>query len=178
MSAITNRYARAFADVVIEKHLDRQKTAEDLTLFADLIQSSHELRIIWQNPSVPGVQKRKVLDWIVARAGASPMVRNFIAVLIDRHRISALHEVMHQVELELNERMGLIKAEVTTARPLSNVQKRALEVRMDKLTGKQVLARYAIDLSLLGGAVVKTGSTVYDGSLRGQLKRMKQAISS
>lgn len=178
MSAITNRYACAFADVVLGKHLDRHQTAQELALIAQLMGSSRVLRTIWQNPSVEGVQKRKVLDWIVARAGASQMVRNFIAVLIDRHRISALREVIREVELELNKRAGLTEAEVTSARPLSDLAKRALEDRMEELTGKRVLAHYATDASLLGGAVVKAGSTVYDGSLRRQFEELKEQLSS
>jgi F-type H+-transporting ATPase subunit delta len=178
VSAITNRYACALADVVLGKHLDRQQTAQELALFAQLMESSRELRTIWQNPSVEGVQKRKVLDWIVARAGASQMVRNFIAVLIDRHRISALREVIREVELELNKHAGLTEAEVTSARPMSDLAKRALEARMEELTGKPVLAHYATDASLLGGAVVKAGSTVYDGSLRRQFEELKEQLSS
>jgi F-type H+-transporting ATPase subunit delta len=106
------------------------------------------------------------------------MVRNFIAVLIDRHRISALREVIREVELELNKRAGLTEAEVTSARPLSDPAKRALEARMEEFTGTRVLAHYATDASLLGGAVVKAGSTVYDGSLRRQFQELKEQLSS
>jgi F-type H+-transporting ATPase subunit delta len=107
MSAIASRYARAFADVMLENHLDRDQTGRELELFAELIECSPELRTIWENPSVPAPQKRRVLDWIVGRSGASQMVRNLIAVLIDRHRISRLPEVIHEVELELNKRIRL-----------------------------------------------------------------------
>jgi F-type H+-transporting ATPase subunit delta len=177
VSAIT-RYACAFADVMRERNLDRTRTAEELAVFARLLERSRDLHAIWQNPSVEGNQKREVLDWIAAKAGASQMVRNFIAVLIDRHRISQLPEVIHQLELELNKRMGLTEAEVTTARPLSDVERRALEARMEVLTGKRVLARYATDASLLGGVVVRSGSTVYDGSLRRQLENLKEQLVS
>jgi F-type H+-transporting ATPase subunit delta len=161
-----------------EKNLDRSRTADELSVFAGLLGRSRELRAIWQNPSVEGIQKREVLDWIAAKAGSSRMVRNFIAVLIDRHRISQLPEVIHQLELELNRRMGLTEAEVTTARTLGDVEKRALEARMEGLTGKRVLARYATDASLLGGVMVKFGSTVYDGSLRRQLEKLKEQLMS
>lgn len=176
MSENTSRYARAFADVVFEKHLDRQKTAQELGLFADLTQRSRELRSIWRNPSVANVQKRKVLDWIVARAGTSRMVRNFIAVLIDRHRISRLSEVIRELDLELNKRMGLTEAEITTARPLNDSEKRALEARVEELTGMKVLPQYTTDTSLLGGAVVKAGSSVYDGSLRRRFENLKERL--
>jgi F-type H+-transporting ATPase subunit delta len=178
VSAITNRYARVFANIVLEKRLDRPKTAQDLALFAQLIQHSHELRSVWQNPSVEAAQKRKVLDRIVARVDASKMVRNLIAVLIDRGRIAALAEIAHAVEWELNRRMGLIQAEVTTAHPLSKLDKSALESRVREVTGKQVLAQYTTNASLLAGAVVKVDSTVYDGSLRRRLEKLRQQLSN
>jgi len=115
VAAVISRCARVFAGVMLQKHLDRQTTERELALFAEVIEASHDLRTIWRNPSVPGVQKRKVLDWIVVRGGMSRMVRNLIAVLIDRHRISALREVMRQLEIGLNQRMGITQAEVTTA---------------------------------------------------------------
>ena len=177
MSALI-RYARAFADVMVGKQLERSRTTEELAVFAGLVKNSRELRTIWRNPSVEGSQKREVLDWIVARVGASPMVRNFVAVLIDRHRIAQLPEVIEQLELELNKRMGLVEAEVTTARPLSDAEKRGLEARMERLTGKRVAAHYSTDASVLGGAVVRSGSTVYDGSLRRQLENLKEQLSS
>ena len=99
-------------------------------------------------------------------------------MLIDRHRIAQLPEVIRQLELELNKRMGLVEAKVTTARPLSDAEKRDLEARMERLTGKRVAAHYSTDASVLGGAVVRSGSTVYDGSLRRQLENLKEQLSS
>ena len=84
MSAIANRYARVFVDVVLDKHLDRSKTLEDLSQIAHLMQNSKDLLRVWRNPSVEGAKKRKVLDRIIARIDGSKMLRNFVAVLIDR----------------------------------------------------------------------------------------------
>jgi F-type H+-transporting ATPase subunit delta len=177
MAAIISRYARAFADVVLDKKLDPRRTEEELQALADLVRSAPELRTVWENPSVDAAQKRAVLDAIVARIGASRMVRNFVALLIDNRRIAALPEIARQVELELNERFGLAEADVTTARELADAEKRALEARVGEVTGKKVRARYATDRGLLGGAVVKVGSTVYDGSIRRQLEKLKHELS-
>ncbi len=177
MASVTSRYARAFAEVVLDKRLDRQKTEDELRSFVELLHSNPDLRTIWDNPSVEAAQKHKVLDAIVARTGTSPMVRNFIAVLIDHGRIAALPEIAPQVEVELNQRLGIADAQVTTARQLGDPEKRALETRVGELTGKRVRARYATDPGLLGGAVVKVGSTIYDGSIRGQLERLKKELS-
>jgi F-type H+-transporting ATPase subunit delta len=118
-----------------------------------------------------------VLDAIVARQGISRTVRNFVAVLIDHRRITFLGPIVKQFEQELNQRMGFTEAEITSAHELNPANRQSLEVQMERLTGKKVRARYARDESILGGAVVKIGSTIYDGSVRGQLERIKQALS-
>jgi len=133
---------------------------------------------VWENPSVEARQKRAVLDQIINRIGGSRMLRNFVAVLIDHRRVAALPEIARQFELDLNERMGLADAEVTSARELSDAEKRALEARVSQVTGKTVRARYKTDAEVLGGAVVKVGSTIYDGSIRGQLEKLKQELSA
>ncbi len=177
MSAVANRYARALADVVLDKKLDPRQTEQELNALASLVESAPQLRTVWENPSVEAEQKRAVLDAIVSRIGASRMVRNFVALLIDHRRIAALPEIARQVEVEINQRFGLADAEVTTARPLDESEKRALETRVAEVIGKKVRARYAQNPMLLGGAVVKVGSTVYDGSIRGQLQRLKAELS-
>lgn len=177
MAAVTSRYARAFADVVLERKLDPRKTEEELRSIADLLASSPELRTVWENPSVTVEQKHAVLDAIIERIGASRMARNFLALLIDNRRIAALPEIFRQFSWELNERLGLAEAEVTTSRMLSPEEQRALEAQVARITGRKVRARYSTDPAVLGGAVVKVGSTVYDGSIRGQLQRLKEALS-
>ncbi len=178
MAAVTSRYARALADVVFERKLDANGAVATLDTIAGALASTPQLRQIWDNPAVPAEQKRKVLDALMKHVGGDRMVRNFIALLIDNRRIVALPEIARQFRGELNERMGIAEADVTTIRELSADEKRALEAQIAKLTGKKVMARYAKDPQILGGAVVKVGSTVYDGSVKGKLQRLKEALSS
>jgi F-type H+-transporting ATPase subunit delta len=105
-------------------------------------------------------------------------VRNLIAVLIDHRRMAYLERIIQQLEKELDARMGFAEAQITSARDLGDSEKRALEGQVEKLTGKKVRARFGLDASLLGGAVVRVGSTIYDGSVKGQLEKIKEAISS
>jgi len=177
MAAITRRYARALADVVQDQKADPRRVEEELRTLSDVVSSAPQLRIVWENPAVEAEEKRAVLDAIVTRIGTARMVRNFIAVLIDHRRIGLLPEIVREVEVELNERLGLAMADVTTARPLDEGQKRALETRVGAVTGRTIRARYETDDSLLGGAVVKVGSTIFDGSIRGQLERLKEELS-
>ncbi len=178
MAAITSRYARAFADVVMERKLDANKTLEALRALLSLAQSHEDLRKTWDNPSISSDQKRSVLDGLVARLGASREVRNFLAVVIDHRRTSDLERIVRQVEQELNDRLGFAEAEITSARRLGDGERQTLEHQIQRMTGKSLRARYAEDTSLLGGAVVRVGSTIYDGSIQGQLKRLREQIAA
>jgi F-type H+-transporting ATPase subunit delta len=178
MASVASSYARAFADVVLSAKLDADRAIAELRTLADLLSQSVELRRVWENPAVPAEQKRNILDVIVQRDGISKPVRNLVAVLIDHRRVAFLTRIVEQLEKELNMRLGFAEAEITSARDLNDTEKRTLEGQVAKVTGKKVRARYALDKALLGGAIVRVGSTIYDGSVQGQLARIKEAISS
>lgn len=178
MASVASTYARAFADVVFQKRLDAAKALRGLRSIAALFAESRELRRVWENPAVPAEQKRKLLDAIVQREGIDRPVRNLVAVLIDHRRLSFLPRIVEQLEKELDARMGFAEAQISSARELGDAEKRALESQIEKTTGRKVRAQYGLDPSLLGGAVVRIGSTIYDGSVKGQLERIKEAISS
>jgi F-type H+-transporting ATPase subunit delta len=149
-----------------------------LRSIAALMQESVALRRVWENPAVPADQKRRLLDVIVQREGIERHVRNLVAVLIDHRRIQFLNRITDQLAKELDARMGIADAQITSARELADAERRTLEAQIGKLTGRKVRAQFGLDSSLLGGAVVRVGSTIYDGSVKGQLERIKQAISS
>jgi F-type H+-transporting ATPase subunit delta len=178
MAAITSRYARAFADVVFDLKLAPASVLEQLYGMVSVVKSNQVLQRIWENPSVPADQKRALLDAIVARENVCKQARNFLAVLIDHRRIGQLPEIARQVESELNTRQGFAEAEVTSARELSAIEKGALEGKIVTMTGKNVRAHYAIEPRILGGAIVRLGSTIYDGSVKGQLQRMKEQLAA
>jgi F-type H+-transporting ATPase subunit delta len=177
MSAVTSRYARAFVDVVMDGRLDALKVSQELRTIAATAQSSLELRRVWESPAIPAEQKRALLDAIVNREGLARPVRNFIAVLIDHRRIGWLDQVVKDFEQQLDSRLGFAETEITSARELTEAERRDLEAQIGKLTGKKVRACYTCDESLLGGAIVKLGSTIYDGSVRGQLERIREQLS-
>ena len=178
MASVASTYARAFADVVLDEHLDAQRAVGGLRRISGLVAESTELRRVWENPAVPAEQKRRLLDAIVHREGIEKPVRNLVAVLIDHRRIRFLERITGQLEKELDARMGLAEAQIISARELADAEKRALEGQIEKVTGKRIRARFALDASLLGGATVRVGSTIYDGSVEGQLERIREAISS
>jgi F-type H+-transporting ATPase subunit delta len=178
LASVVGTYARAFADVVMTKSnlLDPARMLQELHGIEALLKESDPLRRVLENPSIPGNAKRAVLDAITQRLGTTRQVRNFVAVLIDNRRLPLFSEILKQVEQELDDRQGFAEAQVSSARQLSDPEKQMLEVEIAKMTGKKVRARYAQDVSLLGGAVVQVGSTIYDGSVKGQLDRIREQL--
>jgi len=178
MASVASTYARAFADVVLSAHLKADRSIAEIRAIESLLAESAELRRVWENPAIPADQKRRVLDVVAERDGISSQVRNLVAVLIDHRRVQFLEPIIRQLEKELDARLGFAEAQITSTRELGATEKREFEAQVGKLTGKKVRATYGQDASLLGGAVVRVGSTIYDGSVKGQLERLKEAISS
>jgi F-type H+-transporting ATPase subunit delta len=140
---------------------------------------SHDLRELMSNPSVPLEQKLKVLDAICARLKAIKQVRNFLAVLVQHNRMAELPEILAETRIELDHRSGMVEAEIVTARELNADQRKKFEASVAKMAGHlHVRANYRLDATLLGGATVKVGSTVYDGSVLGQLHRLKEQLAA
>jgi F-type H+-transporting ATPase subunit delta len=170
------RYARAFADVAEAARLDADAAQQQMRDFADTLATSGELREFLENPSIEMAKKLKVLDAVAGRIGMFPQVRNFLAVILEHHRLTELNEILTEYREVVDAHAGAIEARVTSARPLNPEDRAQLEAQIAKLAGAHVRASYAEDPSLLGGAVVEIGSTVYDGSLRAQLQQLKQRL--
>jgi F-type H+-transporting ATPase subunit delta len=178
MASVSSRYARALADAVFESRTDVTTAEHDVKEIVQLFSESDVLRRVWENPSIPSPQRRAVLDALASRVGMVKIVRNFVAVLIDHERIRQLPEIARKFELELNTRMGFADAQVTSVHELDDADREVIEQQIERLVAKKIRARYQTDESLLGGAVVRVGSTVYDGSLRGQLAKIKEQLSA
>jgi F-type H+-transporting ATPase subunit delta len=178
MAAVLGRYARAYAEVTVTHKLNPEKTVAEFQQMADVVNSSRELRNVLQNPAVSREQKLNLLDSIIQHIGASKMLRNFLAVLIDHRRIGNIGDLLEQFKRELDRRMGIADAKVSSVRELSSAEKKSLEQQLAVLTGKVVRATYSQDAALLGGVLVRVGSTIYDGSVQGRLQRMRQELAT
>lgn len=177
MAIVDLRYARALDEVVTEKNLSREAIKRELEDFLTTLGDSSALREILENPSLPEDQKLRVLDAIAARAGMSSTVRNFIAVVVHHLRLGELRDMVEAYLHRADEDDGVAEAEVTTARPMDEDGRRLLEQSILRLSGgSSVRASFREDPQLLGGAVIRLGSTVYDGSVRGQLEQMRQRM--
>ncbi len=178
MAAIASRYARALVDVILEQKIDADTARQQLKAIVAAVHESVELRKVWQSPAISPEQKRAVLDAITKQIGVVRPIRNFIAVLIDHRRIAMLDDMVRQFEVELDAQLGFTEAQISSARPLAANEKRELEGRVERMTGKKVRAHYVSQPELLGGVLVRVGSTIYDGSVRGQLEKMRQELST
>ena len=178
MAAFAARYARALADVVLEAHLNPAEVQQQLGDFAAAWHESADLREIFLDPSFPAVQKVEILDKLNTRLGMSQQARNFLAVLINHDRLHALDEVIAEFRHEMNTRLGISEVVVTTARTLDDNERRTLEAQVGEMTKTRVSATFHEDATLLGGVVVRVGSTVYDGSVRGRLDRLKEQLAA
>jgi F-type H+-transporting ATPase subunit delta len=178
MASFASRYSRAFADVIFETKLDVQSVRRQLNDFAAAWHESRELREFLTDPSFPVEQKVGLLDKLNATLEMAKETRNFVALLIRNDRIAGLDDVLTDLRRELNQRLGISEAKVISARKLDDGERRDLEKQIASLTGGTVEAQYEEDSALLGGAVVQVGSTVYDGSVRGRLDRLREELTS
>ena len=102
----------------------------------------------------------------------------FIQLLVLHRRTELLREIQQAFESDLNARMGIAEADVKSARELNAKEKERLTAALEQRTGKKIQARFGEDRSLLGGLVVRVGSTIYDGSVREQLTRLRQKLEA
>ncbi len=177
--AVASRYARALADLVLDpgKGIAPEAAAAQLAAFEQAVSASPDLRNILLSPAVTPARKRAVVARLSEPLGISRLVRNFLYVLIDRRRTAMLDEVREAFQTLIDERTGAVEAHVMTARPLSEDQRQAVARRLGQVTGKQVRCKFSLEEELIGGVVTRIGSTIYDGSVRGQLDALRRRLT-
>jgi F-type H+-transporting ATPase subunit delta len=179
MPAVDLRYARALDSVVVEHRLDRTSVQQQLASFAATLDQSPELHEVLEDPSIPEAQKLRLLDAIAPKLGLDKVVRNFIALIASHHRLNEFNEIQAAYTALVDEAGNVVDVEVASASVLSDASKAQLEAQVTKLAGGQrIQPTYTQDASLLGGAVIRIGSKVYDGSVKTQLQQLKQSLVS
>ena len=176
MKALAQRYARALVDVAVEQKKS-EEIRKELVAFVEITRESADLRNLLASPAVPREKKHAVIDVLAKRMKSSKAVRNFLCVLVDNRRTALLGQIREAFEAQLLERLGVTHAQVTTARELGVSEKSELSKALERLTGKRIEAAYKLDAAMIGGAVVRIGSTVYDGSVREQLNRLRASLA-
>lgn len=173
---IARRYATALADVILEQR-EEAEVRDELNEWEQMFASNPSLLEIFSNPTVGYDQKQKVLSELINRTRVRPTTANFLRVLLKNQRMADLSQVTAKLSQILDERSGVISADVVSAQPLPAASTAALALRLGEITGKKVNLNFATDETLLGGIVTRIGSTVYDGSVRNQLERLGEALA-
>lgn len=175
VETVARRYATALADVVI-KSGETETVKTELKTWEELIKSNGDLQKAFSNPAIAHLSKEKVLESLLAKAKPSKTTSNFLRVLLRNSRLTEISEINEKFASVLDERSGLVSAEIISARELSAAEKAELQASVAKLTGKQVNLNYKIDQNIIGGVVTRVGSTVYDNSVKTQLENLKQEL--
>ncbi len=169
---LSRRYAKALLDVAAERGA-LEAVGRDLHTMAEVLKQNREAAGLFANPAIPLADKRRVLQSLAERAAVQPLSANFLGLILEKRRLLRLGEIALAYEEQTDERLNRVKAIVTSAVPLSEPMLEGLRARLRSATGKDVYMEARGDPAILGGLVAQVGSTVYDGSLRSQLKRMR-----
>lgn len=180
MKAIADRYATALLDVAME-HGFTADAKEMLDAFSAVIRESAELRQVLANPAVPHQKKIEVmqilLDRMSIKSQARPMMENFLGVVSDHRRGALLPEIAESYTQKMHERLGIAVAKVSSAAELNERERLELERAFARVTSMKIEAHYSVEPELVGGAVVRIGSVIYNGSVKEQLKRMEEKLA-
>ena len=180
-SAVSFRYARALVDVATEPGKtqgDPRALTAQLREFAELLDANTELKILFETPAVAAAKKVAVLGEIARKIGLQPVTQNFLGVVLEHERIGHLGEIVEAFEQLLNERLGIVVAEVSSASALGETERKELEQALRARTGKKEQMNFSLDPTLIGGVTARVGSTIYDGSVRGRLERLRAELAS
>ena len=174
-ATIARRYAVALADVVASRG-EAREVQEELTGWERMARENTLLMEVFRNPTIPYEQKKKVVHMLIERTRVRPTTANYLLVLLQNHRLADLSEINQAFTRELDRRSNIVSAQVTTARPVPPQAQESLRARLGELTGSNVRLQFAVDEEIIGGVVTRIGSTIYDGSVRGQLQQIKQKM--
>jgi F-type H+-transporting ATPase subunit delta len=171
------QYATALAEIALEQGAT-DPVLHQLADFSAAYAESAELRTFLSNPSVSREAKHGVIEQLVARLGASKIIRNFLFVAVDNARTQQLPHIIATFQEVIRQRQGIAEAQVESAMELNAAQRAQLLQTLERVTGKKIQAKYSLDPALLGGAVVRIGDTIYDGSLKNQLNHMRARLAA
>jgi F-type H+-transporting ATPase subunit delta len=176
LQTVARRYASALADVVTERKEERE-VQQEIDQWASMIESSPELKEVFANPTVVYDQKQKVLEALIDRTRVRPTTASFLRVLLRNQRLAQLKDVADRFSQVLDERGGVVSANVTTARPLPEDMKNTVRQALMAATGRTVRVSFTTDETIIGGLVARIGSTIYDGSVQSRLDRLSEELA-
>jgi F-type H+-transporting ATPase subunit delta len=174
--AAAARYARALFDVSLSES-DPQAVEQELAAFVELVSGHDLLMKVLTNPAIPAPRKQALVTQLTARAGLSSAPAKLLALLAQRDRVVLLPDLLGEYRQRVLDHQKVVRAEVTTAVPLPTDRVAALGQAFEGVTGRRVLVTTSVDPAVIGGVVARLGSTVYDGSVRRHLERIREALT-
>ena len=180
LAAVAMRYGRALVEVIAApgSGIDPAQALDELRAISGIIADSTDLRNALLSPAVPPSRKRAIVARIVEPLAVARQVRNFLYVVIDHRRIHELTSIVEAFAAVLDQHLGYVRADVSSARELTESQQAGIAEQLSRLSGKKAKLKFTTDAELLAGVLARAGSTVYDGSARGQLERLKREVVS
>ena len=175
MSVAASRYAKALMDVLYPAKAEAG--LEQLRSFSSVLSGHDDARLVFENPTVSNEHRKDLLKKIGDALALDPPIRNFLGLLIERDRLDLMGEVIAAYETFLDEKLGVVRAHVTSALELDATQQSEIASKLQALTGKKVRMEVSVDPELIGGLVAQVGSTIYDGSIRQQLQSFKNSLT-
>ncbi len=173
-AALAFRYARALADLAGP---GSERIAQELEIVERALKESNDLRIAFESPAVPPPRKRAVIAALTRMLGLSDLLRRFLSIVVEHRRTSLLGDIREAFQAVMDERLGVVRVDVSSARALGDEQRSQLVAELVRMTGKKTRAEFGIREELIGGVLAQIGSTVYDGSVRGRLQAMKRRLA-
>jgi F-type H+-transporting ATPase subunit delta len=174
--SLARRYAKAIFDIGSTQG-DLAKLGQDIRSLAKAMNESAELGSVLTNPAIRRADRRKVVDGLLSSVGVQTASRNLVYLLLDGERMGSLPAISRALDSMIEEKAGRVSAEVISAKPLDPSQLSQINAALEKLSGKKVSVTARQDPELLGGVIAKVGDTVYDGSLRSQLRSIRDELS-
>lgn len=170
-----SRYAKALLDVA-GSDADAVRIERELTSFSGLVSSNAELRQALHTPSVPARSKRAIVAAIAGRLGMADAAVRLLQLMADRDRLGTIDDLLAVYRERLLERQRIVRAELRSAAPLTADAVKAIESRLAAVTGKNIAIDVVVDPDLIGGVLAKVGSTVYDGTVKTQLEKLRKQL--
>jgi F-type H+-transporting ATPase subunit delta len=175
ISGLAERYAAALFDLADERH-ELDAVAGDMRELRAMLQASTDLMRLVRSPVLSRAEQGKAMAALVADAKLSQLAADFIAIVARNRRLFAVPAMIEAYLNKLAERRGEVTAEVIAAQELTKAQEDALGEQLRRVVGSRVTVDVRVDPGLLGGMIVKIGSRMVDGSLKGQLQRLQLSM--
>jgi len=174
-SPAARRYARAIFDLGLESGA-ADRVSSDVHKVGECVSESADLSRVLSDPLVPLEARRQVMSTIADRLGVSPLVKNSVLLIADKRRSLLIPEIAAVLRELADEREGRVRAQVTSAQPLTEAQAAKLQAALEKITGRKISLARVVDPTLVGGVVTRIGDKVYDGSVRNRLSEIRQLL--